>query len=206
MLGTLRPGSTLVIATHNEGKVRELAELFAPLGIATLSAGALGLKEPEETGDSFAENAKIKAEAATAGSGMLAVADDSGLEVTALGGAPGIHSARWGGPKKDFSLAMERINRELEALGTADRRANFVCALALAQPAGETLVFTGKVDGTLVWPPRGTRGFGCDPIFVPEDYTETFGEMDPELKNDLSHRMRAFEKLMLATYADGDDA
>jgi XTP/dITP diphosphohydrolase len=206
MLGTLRPGSTLVIATHNEGKVRELAELFAPLGIATLSAGALGLKEPEETGDSFAENAKIKAEAATAGSGMLAVADDSGLEVTALGGAPGIHSARWGGPKKDFSLAMERINRELEALGTADRRANFVCALALAQPAGETLVFTGKVDGTLVWPPRGTRGFGYDPIFVPEGYTETFGEMDPALKNDLSHRMRAFEKLMLATYADGDDA
>ncbi|MBK5197118.1 MAG: RdgB/HAM1 family non-canonical purine NTP pyrophosphatase [Methyloceanibacter sp.] len=206
MLGTLRPGSTLVIATHNEGKVRELAELFAPLGIATLSAGALGLKEPEETGDSFAENAKIKAEAATAGSGMLAVADDSGLEVTALGGAPGIHSARWGGPNKDFSLAMERINRELEALGTADRRANFVCALALAQPAGETLVFTGKVDGTLVWPPRGTRGFGYDPIFVPEGYTETFGEMDPELKNDLSHRMRAFEKLMLATYADGDDA
>ena len=187
MLGTLRPGSTLVIATHNEGKVRELAELFAPLGIATLSAGALGLKEPEETGDSFAENAKIKAEAATAGSGMLAVADDSGLEVTALGGAPGIHSARWGGPNKDFSLAMERINRELEALGTADRRANFVCALALA-------------------PPRGTRGFGYDPIFVPEGYTETFGEMDPELKNDLSHRMRAFEKLMLATYADGDDA
>lgn len=206
MLGTLRPGSTLVIATHNEGKVRELAELFAPLGIATLSAGALGLKEPEETGDSFAENAKIKAEAATAGSGMLAVADDSGLEVTALGGAPGIHSARWGGPNKDFSLAMERINRELEALGTADRRANFVCALALAQPAGETLVFTGKVDGTLVWPPRGTRGFGYDPIFVPEGYTETFGEMDPALKNDLSHRMRAFEKLMLATYADGDDA
>lgn len=206
MLGTLRPGSTLVIATHNEGKVRELAELFAPLGIATLSAGALGLKEPEETGDSFAENAKIKAEAATAGSGMLAVADDSGLEVTALGGAPGIHSARWGGPNKDFSLAMERINRELEALGTADRRANFACALALAQPAGETLVFTGKVDGTLVWPPRGTRGFGYDPIFVPEGYTETFGEMDPELKNDLSHRMRAFEKLMLATYADGDDA
>ena len=206
MLGTLRPGSTLVIATHNEGKVRELAELFAPLGIATLSAGALGLKEPEETGDSFAENAKIKAEAATAGSGMLAVADDSGLEVTALGGAPGIHSARWGGPNKDFSLAMERINRELEALGTADRRANFVCALALAQPAGETLVFTGKVDGTLVWPPRGTRGFGYDPIFVPEGYTETFGEMDPELKNDLSHRMRAFERLMLATYADGDDA
>ncbi|HAH66230.1 MAG TPA: non-canonical purine NTP pyrophosphatase, RdgB/HAM1 family [Rhizobiales bacterium] len=201
MMGDLKRGDRIVIATHNEGKASELAELFAPLGIETVSAGALGLKEPEETGESFAENAEVKAEAAAAASGMLAVADDSGLEVASLGGAPGIHSARWGGPNKDFRLAMERVNRELEASGATDRRANFTCALAFAQPAGKTLVFTGKVDGTLVWPPRGTRGFGYDPIFVPDGYTETFGEMDPALKNEMSHRMRAFEKLILSNLA-----
>ena len=200
MMGDLKRGDRIVIATHNEGKASELAELFAPLGIETVSAGALGLKEPEETGESFAENAEVKAEAAAAASGMLAVADDSGLEVASLGGAPGIHSARWGGPNKDFRLAMERVNRELEASGATDRRANFTCALAFAQPAGKTLVFTGKVDGTLVWPPRGTRGFGYDPIFVPDGYTETFGEMDPALKNEMSHRMRAFELLILSTW------
>jgi XTP/dITP diphosphohydrolase len=204
MMGDLKRGDRIVIATHNEGKARELAELFAPLGIETVSAGALHLSEPEEIGESFAENAKIKAEAAAAASSMLAIADDSGLEVAALGGEPGMHSARWGGPNKDFRLAMERVNRELEASGVPDRRANFTCALALAQPAGKTLVFTGKVDGTLVWPPRGTRGFGYDPIFLPDGYTETFGEMDPALKNDLSHRMRAFEKLILGTYADNE--
>jgi XTP/dITP diphosphohydrolase len=199
MMGDLKRGDRIVIATHNEGKASELAELFAPLGIETISAGALGLKEPEETGESFAENAKVKAEAAAAASGMLAIADDSGLEVAALGGVPGIHSARWSGPNKDFRLAMDRVNRELEASGATDRRANFTCALAFAQPPGETLVFTGKVDGTLVWPPRGTRGFGYDPIFVPDGYTETFGEMDPALKNEMSHRMRAFELLILST-------
>jgi XTP/dITP diphosphohydrolase len=200
MMGDLKRRDRIVIATHNEGKASELAELFAPLGIATVSAGALGLPEPEESGESFAENAKIKAEAAAAASGMLAVADDSGLEVAALGGEPGIHSARWGGPNKDFRLAMEQVNRELEASGATDRRANFTCALALAQPAGKTRVFAGKVDGTLVWPPRGTRGFGYDPIFVPDGYAETFGEMDPALKNEMSHRMRAFEKLILSTW------
>jgi XTP/dITP diphosphohydrolase len=178
--------------------------LFEPYGIKLVSAGNLGLPEPKETGDSFEDNAKIKAVAAAKQSGVLAVADDSGLEVAALAGQPGIHSARWGGPNKDFGLAMERVNRELEASGIANRRANFTCALALAEPNGEVKVYSGKVRGTLTWPPRGKRGFGYDPIFVPEGYTETFGEMDPDLKNRLSHRMRAFEKLMLALYEENE--
>jgi XTP/dITP diphosphohydrolase len=194
---TLRRGDRLVIATHNEGKVRELGELFAPLGIECVSAKSLGLLEPEETGASFAANAVLKAEAAAAASGMTAIADDSGLEVAALGGAPGIHAARWGGPAKDFDLAMQRVQNELEAGGTNDRRANFTCALAVAAPGQPTRVFEGKVFGTVVWPPRGTRGFGYDPIFVPEGYSETFGEMHPAKKNAMSHRMRAFEKLIV---------
>jgi XTP/dITP diphosphohydrolase len=205
MIGELRRGDTVVIATHNEGKAREFGELFAPIGIDTVSAGALGLPEPEETGASFAENAKIKAAAASAASGMLAIADDSGLEVAALDGAPGIHSARWGGPAKDFRLAMERVNREIETSGSTDRSARFVCALALSQPRGETMVRIGKVNGTIVWPPRGDRGFGYDPIFVPDGYNETFGEMDPVIKNDMSHRMRAFEKLILSTWPYDED-
>jgi len=200
--GALRRGSKLVIASHNEGKVRELAELFEPFGIECISAASLGLPEPEETGASFAANARIKALAAAKGYGLFALADDSGLEVAELGGAPGIESARWGGPDKDFCLAMQRVNRELEASGTADDRANFTCALAIAAPDGEAQVFEGKVFGTIVWPPRGARGFGYDPIFVPDGYSETFGEMEPELKNQLSHRMRAFEQLMAATYVD----
>lgn len=200
--GTLRRGTTLVIASHNDGKVGELAGLFAPYGIRCVSAASLGLPEPEEAGDSFTENAKIKAIAAAKGSGMLSLSDDSGLEVEALGGAPGIHSARWGGPNKAFDLAMARVHHELKKLGTSDRRANFTCALALAVPDGEVAAFTGQVYGTIVWPPRGTRGFGYDPIFVPEGYSETFGEIEPKLKNQLSHRMRAFEKLMSATYVD----
>jgi XTP/dITP diphosphohydrolase len=202
MAGVLKRGSKLVVATHNEGKVRELAELFAPLGIECVSAGSLGLPEPDETGESFAANARLKAEAAALASGMPAVADDSGLEVAALDGAPGIHAARWGGPGKDFNLAMRRVQNELAASGTKDRRANFTCALALAAPGLPTRTFEGKVFGTLVWPPRGTRGFGYDPIFVPEGHAQTFGEMDPQMKNALSHRMRAFEKLILATYDD----
>ena len=197
MTGKLKRGDKIVIATHNEGKVRELGELFAPRGIDCISAGSLGLPEPEETGDSFAANAKLKAEAAAIASGMPAVADDSGLEVAALGGAPGIHSARWGGPQKDFGLAMQRVQRELEASGTNDRRANFTCALAVAAPGHSTRTFEGKVFGTLVWPPRGGRGFGYDPIFVPAGYSETFGEMEPAKKNALSHRMRAFERLIV---------
>ena len=196
----LRPGARLVIASHNEGKVRELAELFAPFGVECISAKSLNLEEPEETGATFAENATLKAVAAAKASGMLALSDDSGLEVAAFGGAPGIHAARWGGPDKDFGLAMQRVQRELEASGATDRRANFTCALALAAPDGAAQVFEGKVFGTLVWPPRGTKGFGYDPIFVPEGYNETFGEMERELKNRLSHRLRAFEQLMAETH------
>ena len=200
--GTLHRGSKLVIASHNEGKVRELGELFAPYGIACMSAGSLGLREPEETGKSFEENALIKARAAAQGARLLALADDSGLEVEALGGQPGIHSARWGGPDRDFDLAMARVHEELEATGGGYTRANFTCALALAAPNGEEIVTTGKVYGSIVWPPRGSRGFGYDPIFVPDGFRESFGEMDPGLKNELSHRMRAFERLIEATYSE----
>jgi XTP/dITP diphosphohydrolase len=200
---TLRRGTRLVIASHNEGKVREIADLLAPFGIEAVPAGTFGLAEPEETGDSFAENAKLKAVAAARASGLPALADDSGLEVAALGREPGIHSARWGGAaRRDFGLAMERVHLELEAAGAKDLTANFTCALAIAAPDGKTEVFEGKVFGTLTWPPRGTRGFGYDPIFVPEGRKETFGEMEPSLKDAISHRARAFEKLMLAAYDD----
>jgi XTP/dITP diphosphohydrolase len=196
----LRRGTRLVIASHNEGKVREIADLLAPFGVEAVSAGKLGLPEPEETGARFAENAALKAVAAARSSGLPALADDSGLEVRALGGEPGIHSARWGGETRDFGLAMGRVHRELEAAGAKDWGANFTCALALAAPDGKSEVIEGKVFGTLTWPPRGTRGFGYDPIFVPEGYKHTFGEMEPELKDSISHRARAFEKLMLAAY------
>jgi XTP/dITP diphosphohydrolase len=200
MKAMLKRGAMIVAASHNAGKVRELAELLVPFGVECISSASLGLPEPEENGASFAENAAIKAEAAAKLSGMIALADDSGLEVAALDGAPGIHSARWGGPGKDFGLAMERVHRELDAKAAADARANFTCALALAAPKGSARVFEGKAFGTLTWPPRGGRGFGYDPIFVPDGYKETFGEMAPELKNRLSHRMRAFEKLIEASY------
>ena len=200
--GTILPGSKLIIASHNPGKVRELGELLAPHSIECISAGDLGLDEPEETGDTFEANAQLKAHAAAAGSGLMALADDSGLEVEALKGAPGIYSARWAGPEKDFALAMQRVHEELAAADMASSRANFTCALAVAAPSGEDAVFTGKVFGSLSWPPRGTRGFGYDPIFVPDGYEETFGEMDPALKNALSHRMRAFEQLMDAMFGD----
>lgn len=203
--GALHRGSRIVVASHNEGKVRELGELFEPYGIECISAGSLSLPEPEETGETFEANALLKAHAAAAGSGMMAIADDSGLEVEALGGDPGIHSARWGGPEKDFGHAMERVHEALEATGGGFRRANFTCALALAAPNGEDAAFTGRVFGAIAWPPRGDRGFGYDPIFVPEGHEETFGEMDPALKNGLSHRMRAFEQLIEAAYAEDDD-
>jgi len=202
--GTLHRGSKLAVASHNEGKVRELGELFAPYGIACVSAGSLGLAEPEETGESFEANALIKARAAAQSARLLAIADDSGLEVEALGGQPGVQSARWGGPGRDFDLAMARVYDELNATGGAYTRANFTCALALAAPSGEEIVTTGRVYGKIVWPPRGSRGFGYDPIFVPDGYRETFGEMDPALKNRLSHRMRAFEKLIAATYSNDE--
>jgi XTP/dITP diphosphohydrolase len=206
MVGEIKRGDKIVIATHNKGKAKELEELFATVGVETVSAGELGLAEPEETGESFAENATIKAEAAAKASGLPAVSDDSGLEVTALGGAPGIHSARWAGPDRDFNVAMERVNRELKATGSDDRSARFVCVLAYARPNAATIAMRGAVAGTLVWPPRGTRGFGYDPIFVPDGHSETFGEMDPDHKNFISHRMRAFENLMLRTlpYEEGE--
>src|SRR5215467_4475684 len=202
MAVTLRRGTRLVIASHNEGKVREIADLLAPFSIDVASADKLALDELEETGKTFTENAKLKALGAAQASGLPALADDSGLEVRALDGEPGIHSARWGGAARDFGLAMQRVHQELVAAGAKDLSANFTCALALALPNGKAELFEGRVFGTLTWPPRGARGFGYDPIFVPEGYKETFGEMEPSLKDSISHRARAFEKLMLAAYND----
>jgi XTP/dITP diphosphohydrolase len=191
----LNPGERLVIASHNPGKLDEIAALLGPFGIETIGAGALGLPEPEETGASFEENAALKAHLAAEAAGLSALADDSGLVVPALGGAPGIYSARWAGPDKDFSPAMARVQREL---GTKDRRAHFVAVLALASPGGEVAMFRGEAHGHLIWPPRGGRGFGYDPMFVPDGYDETFGEMGPELKHRITHRARAFAKLVEA--------
>lgn len=188
----------LVIASHNPGKIAEIAELLAPFATGVVSAEVLGLPEPEETGDSFEANAALKARAATDASGLPALADDSGLVVPALGGAPGIYSARWAGPTKDFSAAMARLQREL---GDRDRSAYFVAVLALAWPDGELALFRGEVAGRLVWPPRGDRGFGYDPMFVPEAGALTFGETDPAAKHRISHRARAFAKLVEACFA-----
>lgn len=186
----------LVVASHNEGKVREIRELLEPFGIETVSAGELGLDEPEETGTSFQENAELKARAAAYGAGLLALADDSGLAVAALGGAPGIHSARWAGSPRDFGHAMEKVDHELARSDDPDRSARFVCGLALAWPDGHVEYVEGEIAGTLVWPPRGDKGFGYDPMFVPEGCEETFGEMDPGRKRDMSHRADAFRKLV----------
>jgi XTP/dITP diphosphohydrolase len=197
-------GGRLVVASHNPGKVREIGDLLRPFGLKVASAVELGLPEPEETGSSFAENAELKARAAARVARLPALADDSGLVVPALGGAPGIHSARWAGPQKDFTLAMERVHKELGA--KLDLRAHFVCALALAWPDGHVEVFEGRVDGTLVWPPRGTRGFGYDPMFLPEGGAQTFGEMEPAAKHQVSHRARAFAKLMAACFGPDNGA
>jgi len=191
-------GSTLVVASHNPGKVREIRDLLAPFGIETKGAAELGLPEPEETGTTFAANAELKARAAAEASGLPALADDSGLAVAALGGAPGIYSARWAGEAKDFSLAMARVERELDAMNARDRSAKFVCALALATPGGPCEIFEGEVHGTLVFPQRGTRGFGYDPIFIADGMAETFGEIAPAQKHAISHRARAFAKLIEA--------
>jgi XTP/dITP diphosphohydrolase len=186
-------GDRLVVASHNQGKVEEISALLAPFAIDTVSAARLSMAEPEETGDSFEANAALKARAAADVSGLPALADDSGLVVPALGGAPGIYSARWAGSAKDFCAAMERVHREL---GDRDRSARFVAALALAWPDGGLELFRGEVSGGLVWPPRGERGFGYDPIFVPEGGVQTFGEIDPAEKHKISHRARAFAKLV----------
>jgi XTP/dITP diphosphohydrolase len=197
----------VVVATHNPGKLREIRELVKPYGLEALSAADLGLDEPDETGATFRDNAALKAEAAARGSGLVALADDSGLCVDALGGAPGVYSARWAGGGKDFGAAMARVERELKARAAPPPwRASFVSVLALAWPDGALETFEGRVDGTLVFPPRGTAGFGYDPIFRPDGHARTFGEMSAEEKHGipadgslaLSHRARAFQKLASA--------
>ncbi len=192
----LARGSQLVVASHNPGKVREIKALLGPHGIEPLGAADLGLPEPEETGTTFIANAELKARAAADASGHPALADDSGLWVNALGGDPGILSARWAGPKKDFRLAMARIEKELREKGATNLTAKFVCALSLAMPHGEMVSFEGEVHGALVFPPRGDHGFGYDPIFIAQGESETFGEMEPHKKHAMSHRARAIEKLL----------
>jgi len=195
----------VVIATHNPGKLAEMRELLAPYGVTAQSAGELGLAEPEETGKTFAANARIKAMSAASATGKPGFADDSGLVVDALDGEPGIHSARWAGPDKDFRRAMNTIQTLLIGRGARtpeQRRAHFVAALCLAWPDGHVEAFEGRVDGTVVWPPRGDKGFGYDPLFLPDGFTQTFGQMSatekhglPPAGQGLSHRARAFIKL-----------
>ncbi len=187
-------GEKLVLATHNPGKVLEIADLLVPFGVELVSAGELGLPEPEETGKTFTANAELKALASAKGAGFPALADDSGLVVRALGGDPGIYSARWAGPSKNFRSAMQKIEDGLH--GKKDRAAHFVSALSLAWPDGHAVSVEGTVQGELIWPPRGDRGFGYDPVFVAAGYNITFGEMDPVEKHQISHRADAFRKLV----------
>jgi XTP/dITP diphosphohydrolase len=193
----LTPGARIVAATHNAGKARELAALLEGR-FDLVTADALGLPEPEETEQSFGGNALLKARAAADAAGLIALADDSGLSVTALDGAPGIHSARWAGPGRDFGHAMALVERRLDETGSDDRTAWFTSALAVAWPNGPVVVVQGRVDGHLTFPPRGDKGFGYDPIFLPENERRTFGEMDAAEKDQLSHRSRAFAKLRAA--------
>ena len=186
-------GGRLVIASHNPGKVREIRELLEPLGADVISAGELDLPEPAETGKSFIENAELKALASATSANLPALADDSGLAVHGLGGDPGIYSARWAGPDKDFGLAMKKVEEALG--GNPDRSAHFACALTLAWPDGHAETVEGAVHGTLTFPPRGDKGFGYDPIFIPDGRDETFGETDQAWKHSVSHRADAFRKL-----------
>jgi XTP/dITP diphosphohydrolase len=195
----LEPGLRIVAATHNPGKVPEIAALLGGR-FEIVTAGALGLPEPDETESTFVGNALLKARHAADLSGMVALADDSGLSVAALDGSPGIYSARWAGPGKDFAMAMAKVEERLEETGSDNRAAWFTSALAVAWPNGPAVVVEGRVDGTLTFPPRGTRGFGYDPIFVPEGFDTTFGEMDPAAKDAMSHRARAFAKLKAALF------
>jgi XTP/dITP diphosphohydrolase len=195
----LEPGARLVAATHNEGKARELAALLAGR-FDVVAAGALGLREPEEPETTFMGNAMVKARAAADASGLVAVADDSGLCVSGLQGAPGIHSARWAGPDRDFARAMALVERRLDEAGLDDTAAWFICALAVAWPKGPVVAVEGRVDGNLTFPPRGDRGFGYDPIFSPTGGARTFGEMDPQAKDAISHRARAFALLKEALF------
>lgn len=204
MSRTLKPGR-LVIASHNAGKVREIADLLTPFGMDVVSASELGLPEPEETEDSFTGNAELKALAAATAAGLPALADDSGLSVFALAGDPGIYSARWAGPDRNFGTAMALVEEKLQAFGPkAPREAHFVCALSLAWPDGHIETFEGRVDGTLVWPPRGENGFGYDPVFQPVGHDITFGEMEPARKHAISHRAEAFAKLIKAVFRSDD--
>jgi XTP/dITP diphosphohydrolase len=208
-----RLAGRLVIATHNPGKLEEMRELLTPFGIDTVSAGELGLPEPAEDGTTFKENARLKARAATTSYGSPAFADDSGLAVDALGGEPGIYSARWAGPDKDFQAAMQAVEERLRERGAhapSQRKAQFVCALCVAWPDGHVEDFDAAVHGTLVWPPRGENGFGYDPMFLPDGHALTFGEMTnvekhglPPVSKGLSHRARAFLKLAEACLARG---
>ena len=193
----LDPGARLVVATHNSGKAKDLAAILENR-FTLVTAGELGLPEPDETETTFAGNALLKARAAAEASGLIALADDSGLSVSALGGSPGIFSARWAGPAKDFGLAMAKLEERLEETASQDTSAWFTCALALAWPGGPGLTVEGRVDGSLVFPGRGTRGFGYDPIFTPDGGALTYGEMDPAAKDADSHRARAFAKLKAA--------
>lgn len=193
----LEAGTRLVVATHNPGKARELAEILEGR-FELIAAGELGLPEPDETETTFVGNALLKARAAADASGMIALADDSGLSVTALDGAPGIFSARWAGPEKDFAMAMKKVEERLEEVGADDFSAWFTSALAVAWPNGPAVVVEGEVHGVLTFPPRGGRGFGYDPIFIPEGLDQTFGEMEPAAKDAMSHRARAFVKLKAA--------
>lgn len=193
----------LLVASHNPGKVREINALIEPFGLEAVSAAELNIPEPVEDGDTFAANAAIKALACAKAANMPALSDDSGLEVDALGGEPGIYSARWGGENKDFDMAMEKVHLALEKAGATSaeqRKANFTCALCLAWPDGETQVFEGKVFGHITWPMRGENGFGYDAIFVPDGYDITFGEMDPDKKHAMSHRANAFKLFVEACF------
>lgn len=201
-------GETLVIATHNAGKLKEIQALLAPYGMKCISAGSLGLPEPPETGSTFVENALIKARAAAEAAQLPALADDSGLCVDALGGAPGVYTADWaeaapfeGGPGRDWYMAMGKVEGKLVHIGPdASRGCHFACVLAIAWPDGDWVAYEGRADGTLTWPPRGTMGFGYDPVFVPAGDTRTFAELDPAEKHAISHRADAFAKLVAGQF------
>jgi len=208
MTRSLQRGDRLVVASHNPGKVWEINQLIAPYGFAAVAAKDLGLSEPAETETTFEGNARLKALFAAKGSDLPALADDSGIEIDALDGAPGVYTADWAGPKRDFAIAMQRVHDELVARMSwkgAPLRANFISVLCLAWPDGENELFEGKVYGHVVWPPRGTNGFGYDPIFVADGQTMTFGEMEPADKYAISHRTRAFDNFKRACL-DGSDA
>lgn len=209
MTRRLPRGARLVVASHNGGKVREILDLVAPHGLSVVSAADLGLPEPEETGSTFAENAHLKAAAAARAANLPALSDDSGLEVEALGGAPGIFSARWADRARNFAPAMQRVADALKQRGAWQHegpRANFTAVLCLAWPDGEAALFEGKVYGHLVWPPRGSKGFGYDPMFVADGHALTFGEMEPDAKHAISHRARAFHEFARTCLGSGAGA